>query len=65
MSAQTAPSQVGGEIRVTANDRFKRSFATWFWTSMILATVAHFVLFAAWPEMTAMFITPCSSWFRP
>ncbi len=53
MSAQTAPSQAGGEIRITANDRFKRSFGTWFWTSMIVATIAHFVLFAAWPEMTA------------
>ncbi|MGD2121030.1 MAG: energy transducer TonB [Gemmatimonadota bacterium] len=41
------------EARLTANDRFKRSFGTWFWGSMILATVLHFVVFAAWPEMTA------------
>lgn len=37
----------------TANDRFKRSFGTWFWGSMVLATLAHFSLFSLWPEMTA------------
>jgi len=38
---------------VTANERFKRSFGTWFWGSMIIATVAHFAVFAFFPEMTA------------
>jgi protein TonB len=38
---------------LTANDQFKRSFGAWFWTSMILATLAHFSIFAFWPEMTA------------
>ena len=28
-----------------ANDRFKSSFSSWFWGSMIAATAAHFVLF--------------------
>jgi len=37
----------------TANDRFKRSFGTWFWGSMIVATVVHFAVFQLWPEMTA------------
>ncbi len=39
--------------RVTANDRFKRSFGAWFWGSMIVATIAHFCVFNFWPEMTA------------
>jgi protein TonB len=37
----------------TANDRFKKSFASWFWGSMIAATAVHFAVFALWPEMTA------------
>jgi protein TonB len=46
-------AKAGSAVLLTANDRFKRSFGTWFWASMILATVTHFVIFAAWPEMTA------------
>ena len=38
---------------MTANDRFKRSFTSWFWGSMILATAAHFALLNFWPELTA------------
>ena len=49
MSAQAVPI----EQRLTAHDRFKRSFGTWFWGSMIVATVAHFCVFNFWPEMTA------------
>jgi periplasmic protein TonB len=41
------------EALETANDRFKRSFGNWFWGSMIAATVAHFLVFQLWPEMTA------------
>ena len=37
----------------TANDRFKKSFDTWFWGSVLVATVVHFVLFLFWPSMTA------------
>jgi len=37
----------------TANDRFKKSFNNWFWGSIIVATVAHFALFALFPNMTA------------
>lgn len=33
----------------TANDRFKRGFSSWMWGAMILAVVAHFVLFRAVP----------------
>jgi protein TonB len=37
----------------TANDRLKRTFDSWFWGSMIVATVMHFGVFAIAPEMTA------------
>ena len=37
----------------TANDRFKKSFGSWFWGSMIAATVVHFMLFQFWPTQTA------------
>lgn len=37
----------------TANDRLKHSFASWFWGSVIAATVLHFGMFALWPDMTA------------
>jgi protein TonB len=37
----------------TANDRFKRSFGSWLWGSMIAATVFHFALFQFWPTQTA------------
>lgn len=37
----------------TANDRFKSSFGSWFWGSMIAATVLHFALFALFPRLTA------------
>lgn len=37
----------------TVNDRFKRTSPTWFWTGIILATTAHFVVIATWPELEA------------
>jgi protein TonB len=37
----------------TENDRFKRSFGSWLWGSMIAATVLHFTLFQFWPTLTA------------
>jgi len=37
----------------TANDRFKKSFGSWLWGSMIAATVFHFMLFQFWPTRTA------------
>ncbi len=36
---------------VTANDRLKKSFGSWFWGSMIAATAIHFALFIFWPRM--------------
>jgi periplasmic protein TonB len=38
-------------VEETANDRFKRGFGDWFWASVMLATVIHFVVFAFWPQM--------------
>ncbi|MFC1575617.1 energy transducer TonB [Gemmatimonadota bacterium] len=52
MSAQAVPEAVVGGPLLTANDQFKRSFGSWFWGSMILATVLHFAVFQMWPDMT-------------
>jgi TonB family protein len=35
----------------TANDRFKRGFASRVWGSMIAATVLHVLIFQLWPDM--------------
>ena len=40
-------------LQETANERLKRTFNSWFWGSMIAATVVHFGTFAFWPELTA------------
>lgn len=54
MNATAVPAPAGTEgVRPNANDRLKRSFQSWFWASICVATVAHFALFALWPEMTA------------
>jgi TonB family protein len=37
----------------TANDRFKKSFGSWFWGSMVAATIVHFAVMAFWPNLTA------------
>ncbi|MYD12728.1 MAG: energy transducer TonB [Gemmatimonadetes bacterium] len=34
-----------------ANERFKRSFSSWFWGSITAAAVLHFVIFAYFPSM--------------
>jgi TonB family protein len=36
----------------SANNRFKSRFRSFFWSSVILATSAHFVAFVYWPELT-------------
>ncbi len=53
MSAKTLPARVQIESSETENDRFKRSFESWLWGSMIAATVLHFMLFQFWPTQTA------------
>jgi len=50
MTAEAVPNEVVVEA---ANDRLKRTFSSWFWGSMIAATVLHFGTFAFWPELTA------------
>jgi protein TonB len=50
--AEHTPVEAGGSIE-TANDRFKRGFGNWFWGSLVVATVLHFVMFAFWPDMSA------------
>ncbi len=47
--AKAIPAEAEAADVETANDRFKRSFGTWFWSSMITATVFHFMIFQFWP----------------
>ena len=37
----------------TANDHLKKTFSSFFWAGMILATGAHFGIFNFWPELQA------------
>lgn len=50
MTAEAVPA---GILAETANDRLKRTFSSWFWGSMIAATLLHAGTFAFWPELTA------------
>ena len=49
-AAEAVPSLMAAE---NANERLKRTFNSWFWGSMIVATLVHFGAFAYWPELTA------------
>jgi protein TonB len=51
MTAEAVPHNEA--LTETANDRLKRTFGSWFWGSMIAATIVHFGTFAFWPELTA------------
>ena len=53
MNAKAIPAEGAAISLETENDRFKRSFGSWFWGSMITATVLHFMLFQFWPTQTA------------
>jgi len=57
MSAENAPTQEQVPLEMamldTANDRFKRSFSSWFWGSMLAATFVHFAVLAFWPDLEA------------
>lgn len=50
MTPEAVPSTAPGQ---TANDRLKGSWDTWFWGSMIAATLLHFGTLQFWPQMTA------------
>ena len=47
MTAEAVPAIMAE----TANERLKRTFESWFWGSMIVATIVHAGTFAFWPEM--------------
>ena len=49
MTAEAVPATSG----LTANERLKRTFDSWFWGGMIVSTVFHVSIFAFWPELTA------------
>jgi len=49
-AAEAVPNEIFEE---TANERLKKTFDTWFWGSVIAATLLHFGAFAFWPELTA------------
>ena len=53
MNAQATPAEAAADKLETENDRFKRSFGSWFWGSMVAATVFHFAVFQFWPTLTA------------
>ena len=53
MNPKAIPSTAAAIYAKTANDRFKGSFESWLWGSMITATVFHFMLFQLWPTQTA------------
>jgi len=53
MNAMAIPAKAEATNIETANDRFKKSFGSWLWGSMITATVFHFLLFQFWPTQTA------------
>ncbi|MCH7934918.1 MAG: energy transducer TonB [Gemmatimonadetes bacterium] len=53
MNTKAIPAEAAAINLETENDRFKRSFGSWFWGSMIAATVLHFMLFQFWPTQTA------------
>ncbi len=52
MNAKALPPRAPTDSSETENDRFKRSFGSWLWGSMIAATVLHFMLFQFWPTLT-------------
>lgn len=51
MATQVETMPTGGHV--TANDRLKGSFNTWFWGSIAAAALIHFLVIAFWPSMTA------------
>ena len=51
MTAEAVPAL--DTVEETANERLKRTFSSWFWGSMIAATLMHFGTVAFWPELTA------------
>lgn len=40
----------------SANDRLKKQAGSWLWSSVMLATLAHFGAFALWPRMSVQVV---------
>ncbi|MEX1258563.1 MAG: energy transducer TonB [Gemmatimonadota bacterium] len=53
MSKETSNSAEDVDLYETANDRFKKSFSSWFWSSMVVATFVHFAFLAFFPDLQA------------
>lgn len=54
MSDKTPETTSGGEIPFeTANDRFKRSFGSWFWGSITAAVFMHAAVMFFFPNLSA------------
>ena len=51
MNAKALPPRAPTDSSETENDRFKKSFGSWLWGSIIAATVLHFMLFQFWPTL--------------
>ncbi|MDE2654762.1 MAG: TonB family protein [Gemmatimonadota bacterium] len=51
MNEQSNLSELVAATPSTANERFKRSFSSWFWGSITAAVVLHFAVFEFWPQM--------------
>ncbi len=61
-------SGAGGAVSIahpqTANDRFKRRAAAWFWAGLMLATALHFAFLRLFPELSAADVSFGISEFR-
>lgn len=53
MNEQRSQPETATQDVVTANDRFKQSFSSWFWGSITAATALHFAALAFAPQMQA------------
>lgn len=53
MSTENETPVGSADVFETANDRFKGSFGSYFWGSMVAATIVHFMVMAFWPSLTA------------
>ncbi len=52
MRTRAIPAGAATGDSKTQNDRFKESFESWLWGSIIAATVIHFMAFQFWPTRT-------------
>lgn len=49
----TGTASLSPAVAATANDRLKGRFGDHFWSSLALAALLHFLLFAFWPQLRA------------